>query len=52
MFAGYSSLEGGGYMPVESEYAHGGYEVQMTPYAAGAAEKLVRDIAAIYSQIR
>jgi neutral ceramidase len=52
MFAGYSSLEGGGYMPVESEYAHGGYEVQMTPYAAGAAEKLVRDIAALYSQIR
>ncbi len=35
MFCGYSTGRGGGYMPVESEYEHGGYDVEMTLTAPG-----------------
>ena len=37
MFAGYSNGKGGDYMPIDSEYQHGGYEVERTPYGPGAA---------------
>lgn len=52
MFCGYSSGKGGDYMPVESEYAYGGYEVERTPYGVGAAEKLIRETIALYSQVQ
>ena len=52
MFCGYSSGEGGDYMPTESEYTLGGYEVQRTPYGTGAAEKLIRETIALYNDLR
>ncbi len=52
MFCGYSSGEGGDYMPTEPEYALGGYEVQRTPYGTGAAEKLIRETIALYNDVR
>jgi hypothetical protein len=52
MFCGYSSGEGGGYMPVESEYEHGGYEVEGTPYGTGAAAKLVRETIALFKEVQ
>lgn len=42
MFCGYSSGEGGEYMPVESEYELEGYEVDRTPYSGMAASQVVR----------
>jgi hypothetical protein len=44
LFSGYSTGKGGGYMPVRSEYRHGGYEVDRTPYGEGAAEKLIGEV--------
>jgi hypothetical protein len=52
MVCGYSSGAGGGYMPVRSEYGLGGYEVQMTPYAPEAADKLVRETIQLYDAVR
>ena len=52
MFCGYSSGEGGDYMPTEPEYALGGYEVQRTPYGEGAAAKLIRETIALYNDVR
>jgi hypothetical protein len=52
MFCGYSTGTGGGYMPVESEYTHAGYEVEMTPYGTGAAESLIRQTTALFGQVR
>ena len=52
MFCGYSSGEGGEYMPVEGEYAWEGYEVDRTPYGVGAAEKLVREATGLFAAIR
>jgi hypothetical protein len=52
MFCGYSNGTGGGYMPVESEYAHSGYEVEMTPYGTGAAEALIRQTAELYKSVQ
>lgn len=52
MFCGYSSGEGGDYMPTEPEFALGGYEVQRTPYGVGAAEKLIRETIALYGDVR
>lgn len=42
MFCGYSSGDGGEYMPIESEYELEGYEVDRTPYGGGAAGQLIR----------
>ena len=42
MFAGYSSGAGGGYMPVDSEYQHRGYEVEGTRYGKSAAAEVIR----------
>lgn len=52
MFCGYSSGKGGGYMPVESEYEHGGYEVERTPYGKGAAAAVVEAASAILKRLR
>lgn len=52
MFCGYSTGQGGDYMPIESEYQHGGYEVERTPYGVGAAEKLVRETSALFRDVR
>mgnify|MGYP001025891802 CR=1 FL=1 len=51
MFCGYSSGLGGDYMPIASEYAFGGYEVERTPYGQGAAEQLIRETIALLAQV-
>lgn len=52
MFCGYSTGQGGDYMPIESEYVHGGYEVERTPYGVGAAEKLIRETSALFKELQ
>jgi hypothetical protein len=52
MFCGYSSGKGGDYMPVSSEYAYGGYEVQRTPYGPGAADIVIREAISLYGRVR
>jgi hypothetical protein len=52
MFCGYSSGEGGDYMPIASEYPFAGYEVDRTPYGRGAADKVIREASALYSVIQ
>lgn len=52
MFCGYSSGDGGDYMPIASEYALGGYEVERTPYAPEAAEIVIREASALYRDLR
>jgi hypothetical protein len=51
LFCGYSSGIGGDYMPIESEYAYGGYEVERTPYGTAAAEKIVREATALFKDV-
>ena len=52
MFCGYSSGEGGEYIPVESEYAHLGYEVDRTPYGPQAAATVIREAVALFPAIK
>ncbi|MCW5979828.1 MAG: neutral/alkaline non-lysosomal ceramidase N-terminal domain-containing protein [Bryobacteraceae bacterium] len=52
MFCGYSNGQGGDYMPVASEYEHGGYEVQRTPYAPEAAETIVTEAGKLVQSLR
>ncbi len=52
MFCGYSSGKGGDYMPVESEYAHSGYEVERTPYGTAAAAKAVDETVRLLRRLR
>ena len=52
MFCGYSNGRGGDYMPIASEYRHGGYEVERTPYGPEAADKVIAAAAALAEQIR
>ena len=52
MFAAYSSGAGGDYIPIEAEYAFGGYEVERSPYGRGAAKKLIHETIALYEQVR
>jgi hypothetical protein len=52
MFCGYSSGEGGEYMPIASEYPHAGYEVDRTPYGRGAADKVIREATALYKDLQ
>ena len=52
LFCGYSSGVGGDYMPIATEYKYGGYEVERTPYGTGAAEKIIREATALYSEVR
>jgi hypothetical protein len=52
LFCGYSSGEGGDYMPVEPEYELEGYEVDRTPYGRKAAGTLIRETIAMYPALR
>ncbi|MCC6860245.1 MAG: hypothetical protein IT158_16880, partial [Bryobacterales bacterium] len=52
LFWGYTTGRGGGYMPTEPEYRHGGYEVQMTPYGPAAARELIAELTAMYAAVR
>lgn len=52
LFCAYSNGKGGGYMPVESEYSQGGYEVDMTPYGIGASELLMRETSNLVKSLR
>jgi hypothetical protein len=52
MFCGYSTGTGEGYMPIGPEFAHAGYEVEMTPYGIQAAEKLIRETTALFKQVQ
>jgi hypothetical protein len=52
MFCGYSSGLGGDYMPVTSEYVHGGYEIERTPYGLGAAEKVMAAAPRLFALVR
>jgi hypothetical protein len=52
MFCGYSSGVGGGYMPVESEYEHRGYEVEGTRYGKGAAAAVIRAATEMFQDVR
>ena len=52
MFCGYSSGKGGDYIPVASEFPHGGYEVERTPYGTGAAESLIRQAVALFAKLQ
>ena len=52
MFCGYSTGMGGGYMPVESEFEHSGYEIEMTPYGTKAADKLIRETVELYKSVQ
>ena len=42
LFSGYSN-GGFGYIPVRSAYSEGGYEVESSPFAPGAAELIVEE---------
>ncbi len=52
MFCGYGSREGGGYMPIKSEYALGSYEVDGTRYGPGSAEKTIEESVALLKSVR
>jgi hypothetical protein len=52
MFCGYSTGAGGDYMPVASEYQFGGYEVQRTPYAPEAADKIAQESVRLLKSLR
>ena len=43
LFCGYSTGAGGDYIPVSEEYSQGGYEVERTPYGAGADQRIVQE---------
>ena len=51
-FCGYSSGVGGDYLPIKSEYQHGGYEVERTPYGQGAAEILINETINLFKEVR
>jgi neutral ceramidase len=52
LFCGYGNHEGGGYMPIRSEYEHGSYEVDGTRYGPGSAEKVVEESIALLKSVR
>ena len=52
MFCRYSTGKGGDYMPIASEYKHGGYEVERSPYGPEAADKVIAAATALAEQIR
>ena len=52
MFCGYSSGAGGDYMPIETEYRYGGYEVQRTPYNPGAAQTVIEEAQRLFAEVR
>jgi hypothetical protein len=52
MFCGYSNGKGGDYMPIASEYQHGGYEIERSPYGPEAADKVIAAAVALAQQVR
>ncbi|MBM3796720.1 MAG: hypothetical protein FJW31_22295 [Acidobacteria bacterium] len=52
MFCGYSSGEGGEYVPVEEEYEMEGYEVDRTPYGTLAAKQLIAAASALAQRLK
>ena len=52
MFCGYSNGKGGDYMPMASEYKHGGYEVERSPYGPEAADQVIAAAVALAHEIR
>jgi neutral ceramidase len=52
LFCGYGNRQGGGYMPIKSEYAYGSYEVDGTVYGPGAAEIVVEEGIALLKSVR
>jgi hypothetical protein len=42
----------GGYLPTRPSYAEGGYEVQSSPFAPGAAERLVEETTRMLKELR
>ena len=52
MFCGYGNRQGGGYMPIKSEYGFGGYEVDGTRYGPGAAEKFIEETVSLLKSVR
>jgi neutral ceramidase len=51
MFCGYSNGKGGDYMPIDSEYQHGGYEVERTPYGPGSADRVISNAHALLEKL-
>jgi len=52
MFCGYSDGQGGDYLPTTAEFAHGGYEIERTPYGLGAAEKLMAQAPRLFALVK
>jgi hypothetical protein len=52
MFCGYSDGIGGNYMPTAEEYAHGGYEVERTPYGPGADRAVIEASVRLLESVR
>jgi len=52
LFCGYSNGPGGNYMPIESEYQRGGYEVHRTPYSPDAASIVISEITKLFAQVQ
>jgi neutral ceramidase len=42
----------GGYVPIETSYPEGGYEVESSPFAAGAGELIPQHVAAMLAELR
>ena len=51
LFSGYSN-GGFGYMPVRSAYPEGGYEVETSPFAPGAAELVIEESLRMLHELR
>ncbi len=51
-FCGYSSGVGGDYLPIKSEYQHGGYEIERTPYGRRAAEILISEVINLFKEVQ
>jgi hypothetical protein len=51
MFCGYSNGKGGDYMPIDSEYQHGGYEVERTPYGPRSADRVISNAHALLEKL-
>jgi hypothetical protein len=51
LFSGYSN-GGFGYIPVRSAYSEGGYEVETSPFAPGAAELIIEESLRMLNELR
>jgi hypothetical protein len=50
LFSGYSNV-GGSYIPMADAYAVGGYEVDITPFTAGAAQVVIDESLALLAEL-